>query len=317
MAKRALDITEIIGDTPIVRINKLTSPGSATVWAKLEAQNPAGCVKERIGFSMIEAAEKDGTLKPGGVIVEPTSGNTGIGLAMVAAVRGYRLILVMPESMSLERRKILQAFGAELILTEGPKGMKGAVDHAEKLADDMGAFMPQQFKNAANADIHYKTTGPEIWEQTDGKIDAFVSGVGTGGTITGAGKFLKEKNAGVQIIAVEPEHSPVLSGGAPSPHKIQGIGAGFIPDIMDMSVVDKIMTVTNDEAMDTARRLCKEEGIFCGISCGAAAHCAIELAKELGEGKDIVVVLPDTGERYLSTELYPYLEPETADATAV
>ncbi|MDP8245441.1 MAG: cysteine synthase A [Candidatus Hinthialibacter antarcticus] len=309
MAKRAMDITELIGDTPIVRLNKLTSSGSATVWAKLEAQNPAGCVKERIGLSMIEAAERDGKLKPGGVIVEPTSGNTGIGLAMVAAVRGYKLILVMPESMSLERRKILQAFGAELVLTEGPKGMKGAVDKAEEMAAEIGAFVPQQFNNPANTDVHYKTTGPEIWKQTEGKVDAFVSGVGTGGTISGVGKFLKEKNSSIQIIAIEPSHSPVMSGGDPAPHKIQGIGAGFIPGIMDMSIVDKVMTVSNDQAMETARRLCNEEGIFCGISCGAAAYCAIEYAKELGEGKDIVVILPDTGERYLSTELYPYLDP--------
>lgn len=309
MAKRAMDITELIGDTPIVRINKLTSSGSATVWAKLESQNPAGCVKERIGLSMIEAAERDGTLKPGGVIIEPTSGNTGIGLAMVAAVRGYKLILVMPESMSLERRKILQAFGAELVLTEGPKGMKGAIDKAEEMAAKLDAFVPQQFNNPANADVHYKTTGPEIWKQTEGKIDAFVSGVGTGGTISGAGRFLKEKNSHIEIIAVEPTHSAVMSGGEPAPHKIQGIGAGFIPGIMDMTVVDKILTVSNDQAMETARRLCNEEGIFCGISCGAAAYCAIEYAKELGAGKDIVVILPDTGERYLSTELYPYLDP--------
>ncbi|MBZ0258652.1 cysteine synthase A [bacterium] len=309
MAKRAMNITELIGDTPIVRINKLVASESATVWAKLESQNPAGCVKERIGLSMIDAAEREGKLKPGGVIVEPTSGNTGIGLAMVSAVRGYKLILVMPESMSLERRKILQAFGAELVLTEGPKGMKGAVDKAEEMAAEMGAFVPQQFNNPANADIHYKTTGPEIWDQTEGKIDAFVSGVGTGGTITGAGKFLKEKKSNIEIIAVEPSHSPVMSGGDPAPHKIQGIGAGFIPGIMDMSIVDKILTVSNEQAMETARRLCNEEGIFCGISCGAAAYCAIDYAKTLGKGKDIVVILPDTGERYLSTELYPYLDP--------
>ncbi len=309
MAKRAMDITELIGDTPIVRINKLTSSDSATVWAKLEAQNPAGCVKERIGLSMIEAAEKDGKLKPGGIIVEPTSGNTGIGLAMVAAVRGYKLILVMPESMSLERRKILQAFGAELILTEGPKGMKGAIEKTEELAAKMGAFVPQQFNNPANAEVHYQTTGPEIWKQTEGQIDAFVSGVGTGGTVSGAGKYLKQKNPNIQVVAVEPVHSPVMSGGEPAPHKIQGIGAGFLPGILDMSVIDKVMTVSNDQAMDTARRLCNEEGVFCGISCGAAAYCAIEYAKELGSGKNIVVVLPDTGERYLSTELFPYFDP--------
>lgn len=311
MAKRAMNILELIGDTPIVRLNKLPENGSATVWAKLEAQNPAGCVKERIGLSMIEAAEREGVLKPGGTIIEPTSGNTGIGLAMVAAVKGYRCILVMPETMSLERRKILQAFGAELILTEGPKGMRGAIEKAEQLANELnGCFIPQQFKNKANVEIHYRTTGPEIWEQTGGKIDALVCGVGTGGTITGAGRFLREKNPSIKLIAVEPEHSPVMSGGSPGPHKIQGIGAGFIPEIMDMSLVDEVMTVTNDQSMETARRLCKDEGIFAGISCGAACYCALRYAKRLGVGKDLVVVLPDTGERYLSTELYPYIEPE-------
>lgn len=313
MAKRVNSMIDLIGDTPIVRLNKVAAKNSATVWAKLEAQNPAGCVKERIGFSMIEAAETAGALKPGGTIVEPTSGNTGIGLAMVAAIKGYRCILVMPESMSLERRKILQAFGAELILTEGPKGMKGACAKAAELVETIpNAVLPQQFENQANVDIHYRTTGPEIWEQTEGEIDALVCGVGTGGTVSGAGKFLKEKKADLTLVAVEPEHSPVLSGGQPSPHKIQGIGAGFIPKIMDLSIVDRIMKVTNDQAMETARRLCAEEGIFCGISCGAAAFCALQLAEELGPGKNIVVVLPDTGERYLSTELYPYTEPERA-----
>lgn len=314
MAKRVNDITQLVGDTPIVRLNKVVQPGWATVWAKLEAQNPAGCVKERIGLAMIEAAERDGVLKPGGTIIEPTSGNTGIGLAMVAAVKGYRCILVMPETMSLERRKILQAFGAEILLTEGPKGMKGACERAEKLLKKTpGAFMPQQFKNQANLDVHYATTGPEIWEQTEGDIDILVCGVGTGGTLSGAGKYLKEKKADIQLIAVEPEHSPVLSGGSPGPHKIQGIGAGFIPDIMNLEIVDRIMQVTNDLAWETARRLCKEEGIFCGTSCGAAAYCALQVAKEEeGTGKNIVVVLPDTGERYLSTELFPYVEPQKA-----
>ncbi len=310
MAKRANNINELIGDTPIVRLNKLPEPGSAVIWAKLESFNPAGCVKERIALSMIEEAEKDGILKPGGTIVEPTSGNTGIGLSMVAAVKGYRVLLTMPETMSLERRKILQAFGAELVLTEGPKGMKGAVEKAEEIAKEgEGVFVPQQFRNKANVKIHYETTGPEIWEQTEGKIDALVSGVGTGGTITGAGRYLKEKNSDIQLIAVEPEHSPVMSGGEPGPHKIQGIGAGFIPEIMDMNLVDKVMTVTNEQSMDYGRRLTSEEGIFSGISCGAAAYCAVKYAKEIGKGKDVVVVLPDTGERYLTTELYPYTGP--------
>ncbi|RJP22064.1 MAG: cysteine synthase A [Candidatus Omnitrophota bacterium] len=310
MPKRAMNILELIGDTPIVRLNKLPANGSATVWAKLEAQNPAGCVKERIGLFMIEAAEKKGVLKPGGVIVEPTSGNTGIGLAMAAAVKGYRVILTMPETMSLERRKILTAFGAEIVLTEGPKGMKGAVDKAEELVRQIdGAYMPQQFNNPANVQIHYETTGPEIWEQTEGRIDAFVSGIGTGGTLTGAGKFLKEKNPNILLIGIEPASSAVLSGGKPGPHKIQGIGAGFKPEILDLKLIDKIMQVSNEDAMTTARALCREEGILAGISCGAACFCALELAKELGPGKDIVVILPDTGERYLSTELFPYTGP--------
>ncbi|NPU99323.1 MAG: cysteine synthase A [Candidatus Omnitrophica bacterium] len=310
MAKRANNIIELIGDTPIVRLNKLVNGAMAAVWAKLESQNPAGCVKERIGKSMIEAAERDGLLSPGGVIIEPTSGNTGIGLAMVAAVKGYRCILVMPETMSLERRKILQAFGAEIVLTEGPKGMRGAIEKAEALAREMpGSFLPQQFNNPANVEIHYRTTGPEIWEQTEGRIDMLVCGVGTGGTITGAGRFLREKKPDIQLVAVEPEHSAVMSGRSPGPHKIQGIGAGFIPQIMDMSLVNEVMTVTNDQAMETARRLCKEEGIFAGISCGAACYCAMQQARKLGPGKDIVVVLPDTGERYLSTELFPYSGP--------
>ncbi|MBD3266887.1 cysteine synthase A [bacterium] len=307
MAKKVMNVNELIGDTPIVRLNKIPAPGSARIWGKLESFNPAGCVKERIGFSMIEEAERSGKLKPGGTIVEPTSGNTGIGLAMVAAVKGYQCILVMPESMSLERRKILQAFGAQLVLTEGSQGMKGAVAKAAELAESHpDYYMPQQFKNAANVKVHYETTGPEIWEQCDGQVDAFVAGIGTGGTITGAGKYLKEKKSDILVVGVEPADSPILSGGNPGPHKIQGIGAGFKPDILDTSIMDRTMTVSNDESMETARRLCKEEGIFAGISCGAAVHCALQVAKELGEGKDVVVVLPDTGERYLSTELYPY-----------
>ncbi|MGI6454503.1 MAG: cysteine synthase A [bacterium] len=310
MAKRVNNVNELIGDTPIVKLNKLPEPDSATVWVKLESFNPSGCVKERIALSMIEAAEAEGVLKPGGTIIEPTSGNTGIGLAMVAAVKGYKVILTMPETMSIERRKILLAFGAEIVLTEGPRGMKGAIERAEAiLASTENSFMPQQFNNPANVKIHYETTGPEIWQQTEGKIDALISGVGTGGTITGAGRYLKEQNSSIKLVAVEPTHSPVLSGGEPGPHKIQGLGAGFIPEIMDMSIVDEVMQVTNEEAMETARRLCSEEGILAGISCGAAAFCALQYAKRVGPGKDVVVVLPDTGERYLSTELFPYTGP--------
>ncbi len=310
MAKRANDIIELIGDTPIVRLNRLPQKDSATVWAKLEAQNPAGCVKERIAFSMVEDAEKKGKLKAGGTIVEPTSGNTGIGLAMVSSVKGYRLILTMPETMSLERRKILQAFGAEIVLTEGPKGMKGAVERAEELVrENKNFFMPQQFENKANVQIHYDTTGPEVWEQTEGKVDAFVSGIGTGGTITGAGKYLKEQNSDIILVGVEPEASAVLSGCKPGSHKIQGIGAGFIPGILDVNIIDRVMQVSNDNAINIARRLCKEEGVFCGISSGAACYSALEIAQELGKGNDVVVILPDTGERYLTTELFLYTEP--------
>lgn len=311
MAIRVNSVLELVGNTPVVRLNKIPYPNSATIWAKLESQNPAGCIKERIGISMIDAAEKAGWIEPGAVIIEPTSGNTGVGLAMVSAVKGYRCILVMPETMSLERRKILQAFGAEIVLTEGPKGMRGAIEKAEDLAKTIkNSYIPQQFKNKANVDIHYETTGPEIWEQMEKNVDAFVCGVGTGGTITGTGRFLKEKNPKIKIIAVEPENSAVLSGGTAGPHKIQGIGAGFIPEIMDMAIVDEIVPVSNDQAMETARHLCKEEGILCGISCGAACFAAAQYAQKIGEGKNVVVILPDTGERYLSTELFPYVEPE-------
>ncbi len=307
MAKKASNILELIGNTPIVKLNRVVEEGSARIWAKLEAQNPVGCVKERIAFAMIEDAEKEGLLQPGGTIIEPTSGNTGIGLAMIAAVKGYKLILTMPETMSLERRKILIAFGAEIILTEGPKGMKGAVERAEELAQEgNGFFMPQQFRNQSNVRIHYETTGPEIWDQTEGHVDAFVSGIGTGGTVTGAGRYLREQNPDIRIVGVEPSASAVLTGGSPGPHKIQGIGAGFQPEILDMDVMNSVETVSNEEAMETARLLCSQEGIFCGISSGAACAVAFQVAKDLGEDYDVVVLLPDTGERYLSTELFAF-----------
>ena len=297
-----------IGKTPLVRLNNLTKGiKAAHVLAKIEGRNPAYSVKCRIGASMVWDAEKRGVLKPGGVIVEPTSGNTGIALAFVAAARGYKLILTMPETMSLERRAMLKAFGAELILTPGALGMPGAIAEAERLAaENPDYFLPQQFNNPANPEIHRLTTGPEIFEDTDGKVDVLVAGVGTGGTITGISRFLKEdKGLNVQTVAVEPASSPVLAGGAPGKHKIQGIGAGFIPKVLDLSLLDRIEHVTDEEAFDTARRLAKEEGIICGISCGAAATAALRLAfQEAYAGKTIVVILPDSGERYLSTPLF-------------
>jgi cysteine synthase A len=297
-----------IGKTPLVRLNKLTAGIKAKqVLAKIEGRNPAYSVKCRIGANMIWVAEKSGALKPGGTIVEPTSGNTGIALAFVSAARGYKLILTMPETMSLERRAMLKAFGAELVLTPGEKGMPGAIAEAERiLAENPDYFLPQQFKNPANPEIHFKTTGPEIWEDTGGQVDVFVAGVGTGGTITGVSRFLKqEKKKPVECIAVEPAASPVLSGGQPGKHKIQGIGAGFIPQILDVSLLDKVETVTDDEAFETSRRLAHEEGIICGISCGAAAAVALRIAKEEAyKDKTIVVILPDSGERYLSTPLF-------------
>jgi cysteine synthase A len=305
LAERADTVLELIGHTPVVRLQRMPAPGSATVWAKLERANPGGSVKDRIGLSMIEAAERDGLLKPGGVIVEPTSGNTGIGLAMVAAVKGYRLILTMPETMSVERRTLLAAYGAEIVLTPGTEGMRGAVAKAEELVwKNPGYFMPQQFKNPANPEVHRRTTAVEILHQVDGPINAFVAGVGTGGTLTGVGEVLKERYPAVQIVAVEPANSPVLSGGQPGPHKIQGIGAGFVPDVLDMDVVDEVITVANEEALETARRLAREEGLLVGISSGAAAFAALQVAERLGDGKTVVVILPDTGERYLSTELF-------------
>jgi cysteine synthase A len=304
-ADRVEWISDLIGNTPMVRIQRMAGAEDATILAKLESFNPGGSVKDRICLSMIEAAERSGDLKPGGTIVEPTSGNTGIGLALVAAVKGYRTIFTMPETMSLERRNILQAYGAELVLTPGPQGMKGAISKAEELAEkNKDYFMPQQFKNPANPEVHRKTTAQEIVQQTGSKIDAFVSGVGTGGTVTGVGEILKLKNPEVKIVAVEPQDSPVLSGGKPGPHKIQGIGAGFVPDVLNTEVVDQIIQVQTNDAAKTARELARKEGILCGISSGAAFFAALEVAKELGAGKTVVVVLPDTGERYLSTDLF-------------
>ncbi len=304
MAKRAGTILELVGDTPLLRLNRLPAKGGAAVWAKLEMFNPMSSVKDRICLAMVEAAERDGQLKPGATIVEPTSGNTGIGLAMVSAVKGYRLVLTMPETMSMERRHLLKAFGAELVLTPGDAGMRGAVEKAEELSAKQGYFMPQQFKNPANPEVHRRTTVEEIWEATEGKIDAFVAGVGTGGTVTGVGQVLKKRKPDVLVVAVEPEASPILSGGKAGPHKIQGIGAGFVPDVLDRDVVDEVIKVSNNDAAATACRLTREEGLFVSISSGAATFAALEVARRLGDGKDVVVVLPDTGERYLSMDLF-------------
>ncbi|MFB0525277.1 MAG: cysteine synthase A [Phycisphaerae bacterium] len=299
------DITAAIGYTPLVQINKLGSD-KATILAKLESYNPCGSVKDRIALSMIRAGEKQGLIKPDTVIIEPTSGNTGIGLAFVCAARGYRLILTMPESMSIERRKILQLFGAELVLTPPEQGMTGAVEKAEQLvAQNSNAFMPQQFNNPANPQTHRETTAKEIWEDTDHNLDIFVSGVGTGGTLTGCSEVLKRHNKNLKTIAVEPKDSPVLSGGKPGLHKIQGIGAGFIPQVLNMEVVDEIIQVSNEDAMETARQLAAKEGILAGISSGAAMWAAIQVSRrDESQGKTIVVILPDTGERYISTEMF-------------
>ena len=300
------DNSESIGRTPLVKINRLTEGLNATVYAKIEGRNPAYSVKCRIGAAMIWDAEASGKLKPGMHVVEPTSGNTGIALAFVCAARGYPLTLTMPETMSLERRMMLRSFGAELVLTPGADGMKGAIAKAEELSKQDGWFIPQQFKNPANPAIHFKTTGPEIFNDTDGKIDIFVAGVGTGGTITGVTRYLKqEKKLNLKSIAVEPAASPVLSGGSPGKHKIQGIGAGFVPDILDRSIVDEVMQVTDEESIETAKKLMRLEGITCGISCGAAMAAALKVAaRPESAGKVIVTVLPDSGERYLSTALF-------------
>jgi cysteine synthase A len=302
----ATDITKLVGKTPLVRINRLNTGGKAQIAAKLEFFNPMSSVKDRIGLAMIEDAEKKGLLHKDSVIIEPTSGNTGIALAFVAAAKGYRLILTMPETMSVERRKILTSLGAELVLTDGTKGMKGAIAKAEELAAQTPAsFLPQQFNNPANPEIHKITTAEEIWNDTDGKVDIFISGVGTGGTISGVGEALKSRKENVQIIAVEPEKSPVLSGGVPGPHKIQGIGAGFVPGVYKKEVVDEIIKVKEEDAGVVARMLAKKEGIFAGISSGAALWAALQVAqREENRGKLIIVILPDTGERYLSTWLW-------------
>ncbi|MED1809192.1 cysteine synthase A [Bacillus subtilis] len=307
MVRVANSITELIGNTPIVKLNRLADENSADVYLKLEYMNPGSSVKDRIGLAMIEAAEKEGKLKAGDTIIEPTSGNTGIGLAMVAAAKGLKAILVMPDTMSMERRNLLRAYGAELVLTPGTEGMKGAIKKAEELAEKHGYFVPQQFNNPSNPEIHRQTTGKEIVEQFgDDQLDAFVAGIGTGGTITGAGEVLKEAYPSIKIYAVEPSDSPVLSGGKPGPHKIQGIGAGFVPDILNTEVYDEIFPVKNEEAFEYARRAAREEGILGGISSGAAIYAALQVAKKLGKGKKVLAIIPSNGERYLSTPLYQF-----------
>ena len=301
-------ITDLIGGTPILKLNNYIALNElpANIYAKLEYFNPAGSVKDRIAKAMIDDAEAMGALKPGAVIIEPTSGNTGIGLAAVAASKGYRIILTMPETMSVERRNLLKAYGAELVLTDGAKGMKGAIAKAEELAQQIeGGFIPSQFTNSANPTAHFNTTGPEIWEDTDGKVDIFVAGVGTGGTISGVGKYLKSKNPNVKVVAVEPAGSPVLSKGVAGPHKIQGIGAGFVPETLDTKIYDEIIAVENEDAFATGRTLARKEGLLVGISSGAAVYAATQLAKRPeNKGKNIVVLLPDTGDRYLSTPMF-------------
>ncbi len=300
-------VADLVGKTPLVKMNRMTGADDADVYLKLEYMNPGSSVKDRIALAMIEAAEKLGDLKEGSTIIEPTSGNTGIGLAMIAAAKGYKAVLVMPDTMSSERRNLLRAYGADLVLTPGAEGMKGAIGKAEELSKENGWFMPQQFNNEANPEIHRLTTGPEIADALE-RVDAFISGIGTGGTITGVGSVLKERFPKVNIVAVEPTDSPVLSGGKPGPHKIQGIGAGFIPKVLDTEIYDEIVQVTNDEAYDTARRAAREEGILGGVSSGAAIFAALQVAKKLGKGKTVVAILPSNGERYLSTPLYQFDE---------
>lgn len=306
----ARNITDVIGRTPMVRLAKIDADLPGNIVAKLESRNPGGSVKDRIAYAMLDAAEKSGALKAGGTIVEPTSGNTGVGLAMCAAALGYHAVFCMPESMSMERRKLLSAFGAELVLTPKEKGMSGAVAKATELSEANGWFMPQQFKNAANPEVHRRTTAEEIWADTEGNLAAFVVGVGTGGSVTGVGEFLREKNADVHIVVVEPDESPVLSGGSPSPHPIQGIGAGFVPDVLDTAIYDEIIRVSGPTAKAMARELAKSEGVLGGVSCGAALQAAVQVASRPEmQDKYIVVILPDSGERYLSTDLFPYEDP--------
>ncbi|GAA5418036.1 cysteine synthase [Paraliobacillus ryukyuensis] len=306
--KVAQSISELIGNTPIVKLNRFTNDNEADIYVKLEFMNPGSSVKDRIALAMVEAAEVSGDLKPDDTIIEPTSGNTGIGLAMVAAIKGYKSILVMPDTMSMERRNLLRAYGAELVLTPGSEGMKGAIKKAQKLQEQHGYFMPQQFQNEANPSIHERTTGVEIVEQMGGQLDAFIAGIGTGGTITGAGKVLKEKYQDIKIYAVEPEGSAVLSGGQPGPHKIQGIGAGFVPKVLNTDIYDEVIKVSNEDAYTSAREAAKTEGLLGGVSSGAALHAAKQVAKQLGKGKKVLAVIPSNGERYLSTPLYQFDE---------
>ncbi|HDD6189964.1 TPA: cysteine synthase A [Staphylococcus aureus] len=308
MAQKPVDnITQIIGGTPVVKLRNVVDDNAADVYVKLEYQNPGGSVKDRIALAMIEKAEREGKIKPGDTIVEPTSGNTGIGLAFVCAAKGYKAVFTMPETMSQERRNLLKAYGAELVLTPGSEAMKGAIKKAKELKEERGYFEPQQFENPANPEVHELTTGPELLQQFEGKtIDAFLAGVGTGGTLSGVGKVLKKEYPNIEIVAIEPEASPVLSGGEPGPHKLQGLGAGFIPGTLNTEIYDSIIKVGNDTAMEMSRRVAKEEGILAGISSGAAIYAAIQKAKELGKGKTVVTVLPSNGERYLSTPLYSF-----------
>lgn len=307
MSRVGNSVVDLVGKTPLVKLNRLTGPEDAEIYLKLEFFNPGSSVKDRIALAMIESAEKSGQLTADSTIIEPTSGNTGIGLAMIAAAKGYKAVLVMPDTMSLERRNLLRAYGAELVLTPGAEGMKGAISKAEELSKEKGWFMPQQFNNEANPEVHRLTTGPEIADALD-QVDAFVSGIGTGGTITGAGSVLKERFPNVKIVAVEPTDSPVLSGGKPGPHKIQGIGAGFVPKVLNTEIYDEIITVSNEDSYATARRAAREEGILGGVSSGAAIYAALKVAKELGKGKKVVAIIPSNGERYLSTPLYQFDE---------